>query len=510
MPFEASLQNIITTKWHFNNVDTTIRDKNSIYSGLSWDLLETENGSFYYVAHQYFGWTIEKIEVLTGKVLWRNGRHQNFPEDNGQIHLVDNIFQLKDKNIEILGLKAINKAPAPIFDGNPIRCIYDKDTGKEISFTESKIAKYPSVVRPGISRGFLKDGENYKHISSLRFQKDTTHYLRMLDKNLDCIDTLQWYQNPAPKKFKSIVRTLYEASSFKEINGNIYYLTFGWGKQLDTNLYQHLFTKIDKYGNIQKQKDFSKQVHYVLSYLNYESVSDGFVLSGFTDTTNNLFRNHNSASNTLLITHIDTAGNIKWKVSLKHPKEGEFFELADVVEDKERMGFWACAGAPDKVGGKGFLYFIDKHGNAKPIGWINLNGNNEDYYPTELWLVNKKDLILGYRYRRCETKDLKYCQGLSRIEGADLDKYITATKFDLNPENKIEIYPNPSDGVFNISYKNMDISGFNVKVYNSSGILVKNTNVSNHLIDLGDLTHGVYFIELEAEGKKYCEKVIKL
>ena len=68
----------------------------------------------------------------------------------------------------------------------------------------------------------------------------------------------------------------------------------------------------------------------------------------------------------------------------------------------------------------------------------------------------------------------------------------------LSNSNDLYIYPNPSNGVFELN-KNQNTS-FNIEVYNSIGELVYENvlSVNNKQIDLKHLPHGLYYLKLNS------------
>lgn len=69
--------------------------------------------------------------------------------------------------------------------------------------------------------------------------------------------------------------------------------------------------------------------------------------------------------------------------------------------------------------------------------------------------------------------------------------------------NPISIQPNPSDGIFNIS---SEVALDAISVYNSLGQKILETN--NAQFDLSQHSKGIYFVQMESEGKKSTHKII--
>ena len=73
----------------------------------------------------------------------------------------------------------------------------------------------------------------------------------------------------------------------------------------------------------------------------------------------------------------------------------------------------------------------------------------------------------------------------------------------------LNVYPNPSRGLFNVELKHTDIRS--IKIYNIAGILVKEVsaekNISNYQIDLSSESEGMYLVRIEAADKVYTSKI---
>ncbi|RAJ18010.1 T9SS type A sorting domain-containing protein [Olleya aquimaris] len=100
-------------------------------------------------------------------------------------------------------------------------------------------------------------------------------------------------------------------------------------------------------------------------------------------------------------------------------------------------------------------------------------------------------------------------------EGAIIDNFVVASNPVLSVEdfntNSFLVYPNPSNGVFNI--KTNANQTFNLSVYDVTGKIiytqldVKATN-TNYQLDLSTYSTGVYFLNLESNNSKITKKLI--
>jgi hypothetical protein len=100
------------------------------------------------------------------------------------------------------------------------------------------------------------------------------------------------------------------------------------------------------------------------------------------------------------------------------------------------------------------------------------------------------------------------------IEGLECNdgRIIVGTDYDLvesYQNNQIAIYPNPSNGIFNIELGGqLDESPMNLKVRDINGRIVKAR--FNPDLDLSSEPAGIYFVEVLLDGKIYFKKIVKL
>jgi hypothetical protein len=78
--------------------------------------------------------------------------------------------------------------------------------------------------------------------------------------------------------------------------------------------------------------------------------------------------------------------------------------------------------------------------------------------------------------------------------------------------NNIQIYPNPSTGIYNISAGNSTID--EIVVYDVMGKIINSnkniqTNGSNSTIDLTSISNGIYFVKITANEQSTVKRIIK-
>jgi predicted outer membrane repeat protein len=76
-----------------------------------------------------------------------------------------------------------------------------------------------------------------------------------------------------------------------------------------------------------------------------------------------------------------------------------------------------------------------------------------------------------------------------------------------NLSNNIYIYPNPTVNKLTIEYGNLNIN--NISILNISGEIVRKTTVNTNIIDVSNLTKGIYFLQIYTENGLVSKKFIK-
>ena len=74
-------------------------------------------------------------------------------------------------------------------------------------------------------------------------------------------------------------------------------------------------------------------------------------------------------------------------------------------------------------------------------------------------------------------------------------------------KDQITIYPNPSNGKFNIKSENEKI--ISIDIYNSIGDHLKTVNSIDEEIDLSGFSKGIYLIKINTPKGTYTNKLIK-
>ncbi|MEL6732166.1 MAG: T9SS type A sorting domain-containing protein, partial [Bacteroidota bacterium] len=73
--------------------------------------------------------------------------------------------------------------------------------------------------------------------------------------------------------------------------------------------------------------------------------------------------------------------------------------------------------------------------------------------------------------------------------------------------SEIEIFPNPSTGIFQIKHENLTIQ--QVQLFDLRGQMLMEKGEQTDILDLHDLSQGIYILEVQTDQGILTEKIIK-
>lgn len=168
---------------------------------------------------------------------------------------------------------------------------------------------------------------------------------------------------------------------------------------------------------------------------------------------------------------------------------------------------------------------------SRPIYWITANDNklyflmSGDNSPEQLWEANPTNgnftQLSSYtgpttQPRQIFTRPLKswnnemYVEGTTLAEGYELWKFGTGTLGidEVTLEDKIKIYPNPTQDYVKLTIENID--AYQIAVFNAVGQEIK-LRINNETIDFTSVPEGIYYITISNSTtiKKITQKIMK-
>ncbi|MFW6019423.1 MAG: S8 family serine peptidase [Bacteroidales bacterium] len=97
--------------------------------------------------------------------------------------------------------------------------------------------------------------------------------------------------------------------------------------------------------------------------------------------------------------------------------------------------------------------------------------------------------------------------GSGRINAVNSLNCLTGSDINTADQNiKLKISPNPSDGIFYI--KNPELNTFDLSVFDLTGKKLLSRSAQKNMIDLNNLSDGIYIIQITTDKQSFTEKVI--
>ena len=146
----------------------------------------------------------------------------------------------------------------------------------------------------------------------------------------------------------------------------------------------------------------------------------------------------------------------------------------------------------------GSVMEVDLNGTVYRNVPIQVTGDWTVYMPN---IINDVTLNEGTNVLRI-TQRTSQSSTLDKIEFASSGSTLSNDEFELN---NIVVYPNPSNGIFNISspYTNLNYSLTNIQ-----GQLLSNGKVLNKEVNFSNLNRGIYFLQLSSDNKMSVTKIV--
>ena len=171
-------------------------------------------------------------------------------------------------------------------------------------------------------------------------------------------------------------------------------------------------------------------------------------------------------------------------------------------------------------------------GNASDPNWYNsaalTNASNQSSLPGKQWTGEGEDVsplggtnatLHAYSYDLAALTNettiifrfIFVTDELTNEEGVLIDDFVIDGTLSLNDQtlqSSFAIYPNPSDGVFNLLWSTTDKA--TISVYNFMGKLIiqKKNITSNYSLNLENYSTGLYFIKMTVNGKQATKKIL--
>jgi hypothetical protein len=500
-------QNYINTKWQYAYSDTSLlKDA----SNMSLDEAGSVVGEELIITRStVLGWTIQKINIKTGQLIWQNGRNQNKPTKGKDTYLYLNTFTRADKNIEVIGIRSLVTFPFIFFDdGFVVKNVFDWKTGKELQYLYDKTKNaylYSNVLTP-----LIKVNDNKYYCLDARINSTQTLMLGTLDSNLIFRDTLAFFDKGLDTTQKSLAL---RQASFNQVGDKLMSLSFLFGGKYDTTGFRHIFSSYD----IKTKKVFEKEVSKGLLYYNenirFCNISDGYLHTGYTDSTLSILRTTGKNPKYIgKVSKIDQEGNVLWNTFIPHPLplSKKYYGRVVAAEDSIRKGYWVMAGSDAVDTIPMSLVFLNKEGKILKTAYVKKKPYKDGQVPFSIYSLNNGDLIGSYRYFDC-TPEFDTCFKVFNFDRQQLDLLfktdVSTITFD---EDLLSVFPNPCNEKLTMNFSN-NVDG-RVNIIDIQGKIVQSHQIveqNEMTIETNALNNGVYFIYFTDNKKTIsCKRII--
>jgi hypothetical protein len=100
--------------------------------------------------------------------------------------------------------------------------------------------------------------------------------------------------------------------------------------------------------------------------------------------------------------------------------------------------------------------------------------------------------------------------GLNACTDTSSCAYVSWISLDLENkqlENSISVYPNPSNESFTIELSHSNLSSA-LKIFNATGAIIKEDIIENGIIQISNLSPGIYIAEIESAGSIARKRIV--
>lgn len=171
-------------------------------------------------------------------------------------------------------------------------------------------------------------------------------------------------------------------------------------------------------------------------------------------------------------------------------------------------------GIKDMVCTNNYLYFLN--GDSQKVWRADVTTGTAA--PLDLFIANDNQLLINENILKLATDSEKIYLSIStRVHGNEfytvtdsLPVFLATNEIKVSNENSadIKVYPNPFFDSFSIKLSN-NFKPEEVKIFDSTGKLIKKVSYLNDKVNVSDLPSGIYFIKIKAVHGDYVSKIIK-
>ncbi len=376
---------------------------------------------------------------------------------------------------------------------------------KTIGGTAEDFLRSAAKTRDG---GFIIGGSSNSNISGDKTEN------RMGDEDywilkLDSMGNIEW-QNTIGGNYSDYLTQVVELKNGGyAVAGTSTSLISGDKTEMMHQSPDYWILKLDSVGNIiwqhtigGDQTDNAKSI--------FETSDNGFLIGGYSQSSISYEKSESNRGFTdYWVVRLDSSGSLLWDKTIGGSGFDNLFSVIEMDDGKLLLGGESESNiSGDKVeDSKGYFDFwlvgLSASGNLEWQKTIGGNGDDELY--DMIKCQNGNILLAG-----SSLSDISGDKTENSIGSSDywiISSEILSGTVNFNKSNLIEVFPNPAQNILHV--KNSSGIDLNYSIVDLSGkeLLSDNLNYGSALIDIADLTNGIYLIKFTFSDMNYVTKL---
>jgi hypothetical protein len=502
-------QQFITPTWQTVHIDTTLRDAQA-KSTLE-KVLYLNEDEVIMTNYGFLGWTVQRVNIKTGKIIWQNSRNQNKPVVGKDTYIYLDTFIDADGNVEVIGVRS--RVPFPLIFiqyGFLVRNVFDKNNGAELEYLYNPDKN--AYVYNGVLNSYIKENNNKSFLMDSRINGKQTLMLGTVDSNLVFQDTLAFFNKGLDSTQQGLRLSVANAH---KIGDKIFALSFLFGGIYDTTGFRHVFSSYDIKKKVTFERELSRDLLYYINNIRFTNISDGILHLGYTDSTLSILKKGSQKQPKYMgkVSKITIDGKVEWTTFIPHPLplSDKYYSRIVAVEDTTRKGYWVMAGNQDIDTIPMALLFLNQKGKIEKTVYIKKQPIRDGQCPIRLYNAPNGGLFGNFYYFSCSTQ-YDTCFKTFYFEKAVLNAIVSTNVSPVLLEDEgLNLYPNPCSDYFNIDFSDLANTG-SIQILNVNGKVINSFNTEGDKVvrvDTGNYANGVYFIYyLDKNNKIAIRKII--
>lgn len=313
-----------------------------------------------------------------------------------------------------------------------------------------------------------------------------------------------------------------------DFNPGIGTFTLSAGTLNSPNVY---ISKLDSSGNFVWAKQLESPGYGIAKAISLDKFNNVYTTGSFKgtmdfDTGTGIYNLNSGVSSSCFISKIDPSGNFIWAKqiggnhyfsdtegkSIKTDTNGNVY-IAGNFKDSVDINLATPSYLVSDGFTDAFIAQLSPSGNiqwAKKIGGVDFDEANSISIDSSGNVYTAGNFQTVAYFDNNTSISSMTSAGSSDIFLDKLSHVISNGFIHKNIEEGVFVYPNPSNGITEISTPNQLYKDLKIKIYNSTGVLVYESiyNGNSQTINLSKYSNGIYFLKIFSENTIICTKKI--